>query len=114
MPGIGIFYDKNKLAVRIGGGQDKRYKEGRLLRLDPEQLWPDTEEVDVRIVRTDAEKGTMAVYLNGKFVVSDDISGFKLSRGTAALWIGGYSNEAEEFDVFASDIRVVRRKSKKK
>ncbi len=109
-PGIGIFYDKAKVAVRIGGGQMKKYKEGNIIRLDPEQAWPG-DEVRIRIVREDAKKGTMAVFINDELVIRDNISGFKQSRGLASLWIGGYSTETEPFDVSVGDIRVIRRKS---
>jgi tetratricopeptide (TPR) repeat protein len=109
-PGVAVFYDKAKIAVRIGGGQEKRYKDGSLLRLDPERLWPDETEVRVRIVREDAKKGTMAVYLNDELVIRDNISGFKQSRGNAAFWVGGYSTETEPFDVSVGDIRVIRTK----
>jgi tetratricopeptide (TPR) repeat protein len=109
-PGIGIFYDKAKLAVRIGTGKIKRYKDGGLLRLDPEQMWPGDEEIEVRIEREDAEKGTMAVYLNDELVIRDNLSGFKRAKGKAILWIGGHATTAQLFDVWVSDISVVRRK----
>jgi len=111
-PGLGVFYDKNKVAVRVQGGQEKKYKEGEILRLDPEQAWPDTEEVVVRFVREDEQRGTMAVYLNDELVLRDSVSTFKLTRGKAALWIGGYATETEPFDVTVTDIRVVRRKGR--
>ncbi|MDJ0520440.1 MAG: tetratricopeptide repeat protein [Planctomycetota bacterium] len=111
-PGLGIFYDKNKVAVRVQGGQEKKWKEGNVTRLDPEQAWPEGEEVVVRFVREDAQRGTMAVYLNDNLVLRDNVSTFKLTRGKAALWIGGYSTDTEPFDVIVSDIRVVRRKAR--
>ena len=43
-PGVGIFYDRNKVALQIGGGQIKKYKEGAQLRMDPEQDWPAAHE----------------------------------------------------------------------
>jgi tetratricopeptide (TPR) repeat protein len=109
-PGIGVFYDKAKISVRIGGGQDKTFKEGLMVRLDPEQMWPGDEEIVVRIEREDEEKGTMAVYLNDQLVVRDNVSGFKRSRGAAQLWLGGAATQAQTFDVWVSDIRVVRRR----
>ncbi len=111
-PGIAVFYDKAKIAVRVQGGQDKKYKEGNVVRLDPERLWPEGEDVTVRFVREDGQRGTMAVYLNDKLIVRDNVSTFKLTRGKAALWIGGYATETEPFDVTVSDIRVVRRKAR--
>lgn len=111
-PGVGVFYDKNKVAVRVQGGQDKKFKEGNVQRLDPEQSWPEGEDVIVRFVREDAQRGTMAIYLNDELVLRDNVSTFKLTRGKAALWIGGYSTETEPFDITVSDIRVVRRKAR--
>jgi hypothetical protein len=111
-PGVGVYYDKNKIAVRVQGGQEKKFKEGNIQRLDPEQPWPDGDEVVVRFVREDAQRGTMAIYLNDELVLRDNVSTFKLTRGKAALWIGGYSTETEPFDVTVSDIRVVRRKDR--
>jgi tetratricopeptide (TPR) repeat protein len=109
-PGIGIFYDKAKVAVRIGGGQIKTYKDGSLQRLDPPVPWPGDEDMTIRIVREDAAKGTLAVYLNEELVIRDNISGFKQTKGPASLWIGGYSTETEPFDVHVGDIRVIRHK----
>ncbi len=108
-PGIGIFYDKNKVAIRIQGGQEKKYKEGSILRMDPEMTWPDGEEVTVRFVREDASKGTLAVYLNDTLIVRDRVSTFKGTKGKAALWMGGYSTQTQPFNVTVSDIRVVRK-----
>jgi len=108
-PGIGVFYDKNKIAVRVQGGQEKKYKEGSLLRVEPEQLWPETDEVTVRFVREDAKKGVMAVYLNDRLVLRDRVSTFKGTKGKAALWIGGFATETQPFDVWVRDIRVVRK-----
>lgn len=109
-PGIGIFYDRAKIAVRIQGGQNKKFKEGDLLRLDPPQDWPAGDEVELKIVKLDGQKGTVAVYLNDELVIQDNVSAFKSSKGKAMLWIGGYSTETQEFDVAVSDIRIVRRK----
>ena len=108
-PGLGIFYDRAKIAIRIQGGQIKKYKEGNVTRLDPAQDWPG-DEVELRIVKLDPQKGTVGLYLNGELVIQDNISAFKSARGKAMLWIGGYSTETQDFDVEVSDIRIVRRK----
>ncbi|MDA1194619.1 MAG: tetratricopeptide repeat protein [Planctomycetota bacterium] len=110
-PGLGIFYDRNKIAVRIQGGQIKRYKEGDVTRLEPAMDWPEGDEVELRIVRLDANTGAVAVYLNGELIIEDQVSAFKASRGKAMLWIGGYSTQEQEYDVQVRDIRVVRRKA---
>ena len=73
-------------------------------------MWPGDGEIEVRIEREDAEKGTMAVYLNDELVIRDQLSGFKRAKGKAVLWIGGYATTAQFFDLWVSDIRVVRRK----
>jgi len=109
-PGIGVFYDRNKLAVRIGGGQIKRYKDGNLLRVDPERLWPEGEEIVLRIEREDEKSGTIAIYLDDELIERDQISAFKQGRGDATLWIGGHADEAQPFDVWISDSRIVRKK----
>ncbi|MDF1700495.1 MAG: tetratricopeptide repeat protein, partial [Planctomycetota bacterium] len=88
-PGIGIFYDRAKVAVRIQGGQIKKYKEGNVTRLDPAMDWPATDEVELKIVRLDPQKGTVAVYLNDELIIQDTVSAFKMTRGTAMLWVGG-------------------------
>ena len=109
-PGIGVFYDRNKIAVQIGGGQEKKYKDGSQMRLDPEQLWPEGEDVLLRIEREDDKSGVIAVYLNDELVVKDQISAFKQGRGDATLWIGGAGDLTQPFDVRISDIRVVRKR----
>ena len=112
-PGIGIFYDRNKIALRIGGGQIKQYKDGEQLRMDPEKEWPENEEVVLRIERVDEDTGEIAVYLDDELIVKDRISAFKQGRGDATLWIGGSADEAQPFDVWVSDIRVIRKKDGK-
>ena len=61
-------------------------------------------------MRVDAKLGTVAVYLNDKLVIQDAVSAFKSSRGKAALWMGGYSTETQDFKVQVRGIRVVRHK----
>lgn len=108
-PGVGIFYDRAKIAIRLQGGQIKKFKEGNVTRLDPAQEWP-SDEVELRIVKLDGQKGTVGIYLNDELVIQDNVSAFKSARGKAMLWIGGYSTETQDFDVEVRDIRIVRRK----
>ena len=81
-----------------------------MLRMDPDQAWPEGEEVLLRIEREDEGEGMVAIYLNDELVVKDRISAFKQGRGDATLWIGGHADEAQPFDVWVSDIRIVRKK----
>ena len=110
--GIGVFSDKGRLAFRVGNGKLEKFKDGevhRLIQGGQEVNWPSNGPVRVRIVREDADTGEMAIYLNGKRVFGDRISGFKRTRGKLALWIGGYGNQAEPYDIWISDIEVIRR-----
>lgn len=117
MPGIGFFYDKGKMAFRVGGGQKKAFQDGDLLRQGDdieEREWPTDEWLTVRIAREDRDKGEVAIYISDRSgveeeVFRDTVSGFRSSSGKALLWFGGWSNEAEAFDVTVRDIRVVRR-----
>ena len=117
MPGIGFFYDKGKMAFRVGGGQKKAFQEGNVLRQGDdieEREWPTDEWVTVRIARENRDKGEVAIYVTGDTGIEeelfrDTVSGFRSSSGKALLWFGGWSNEAENFDVKIRDIRVVRR-----
>lgn len=124
--GIGVFYDRGKVALRIGGGQIERWKDGAIHRMVPEMDWPDDGWVEVRIVRTSVKDGRMQIWLDpnptdgqeGIPLLRDDdgnegeiVSGFKgTARSTAELWIGGFSNQAQEWFVEIKDIRVIRRK----
>ena len=117
--GIGVFYDRGKVAVRIGGGREDRWKDGLLHRLVPEMDWPDAEWVEFRIVREDEDEGLIAVYLDatpgdgveGVKIAEDVVGTFKgSSRTKAEIWIGGYSTQAQTWDIEVKDIRIVRRK----
>ncbi|MFV1958950.1 MAG: hypothetical protein ACC662_06010, partial [Planctomycetota bacterium] len=117
--GIGVFYDRGKEAARIGGGREERFKDGMVHRTVPEKPWPSDGWVEVRIVRQDLKTGTLAAYvdkdpadgLDGEKIVEDIIGSYKgKTRAKAQLWIGGWSTEAQEFDVQIKDIRVIRRK----
>ena len=111
-PGVGLFYDKGWMAFRAGGGQKKAFQDGAVHREGDDiekRMWPEAEWLDIRIARLDADKGVMAIYVNGEEVFKDSISGFRSSRGKAALVLSGWSNDQEDFDVTVKDIRVVRR-----
>jgi tetratricopeptide (TPR) repeat protein len=120
--GIGLFYDKGKLAIRVGTGRDPTFKAGAMLRVVPETLWPSDDWVEVHIVRSEEDDGTMKVYLDpdprtGQEPDPDDpffadtLSGFKgRTRSGAELWIGGWGAKAQQFEVEVKDVRVVRRK----
>ncbi len=115
MGGIGIFYDKGRVAARSAKGSEDAFKDAvihRLLDDGAEVDWPDGNdgEVEVRFVREVDEKGTMVVYIDGKEFHRDDISTFKRSNGSAALWIGGFSTQAQKFDIRVGQIRVIRRR----
>lgn len=113
-PGLGVFFDRTKLAARLGGGADPAFKDGEVRRLPGDQAWPVDrgDVVEVRIVREDPDAGTMVAYLNDKEVLRDTISGWKRGRGKTLLWIGGYGNTAEKVEVVVSEIRVIRRKAR--
>jgi tetratricopeptide (TPR) repeat protein len=116
--GVGIFYDRGKVAVRFGQGREEAWKDGELHRVVPEVDWPADGWVGVRIVRTDREKGTLAIYLDPdptdgveptEPVATDEVGGFKEnSGGKSELWLGGYATQAQPFDVAVRDIRIVR------
>ena len=118
-PGIGIFYDRGKLAVRIAGGRDDTYKSGEMLRVSPETAWPSDGWVEIRITREDADAGKLAVYLDtnlddgleGMKIAEDTIGVFKgRGRGKARLAILGWSTQAQAFKIEVGEIRIVRRK----
>ncbi len=117
--GLGVFYDRGKVALRFGGGQEEVWKDGMIHRLTPEVEWPTGEWVEIRIVRTDDREGRMQIWLDadpddgveGEKIGEDTVSGFKGTTKTPAeLWIGGYSPQAQRYFVEIKDIRVVRRK----
>lgn len=113
-PGVAVFYDKAKVAARIGTGILKEWKDGEVKRVRDEagneSTWPQGDWVTIRVVREDAAQGLVSIYFNDdeKPVVSDRISGFKGASGKAELWIGGWSATAMPFDIKVKDIRIVR------
>jgi tetratricopeptide (TPR) repeat protein len=113
-PGIGIFYDKGKVALRVGGGREEAFRDGAIHRVVPEMDWPQGDAdgfVEVRIERVDAEDGEMVVYLGGAELFRDVVSPFRDSRSEAVLWMGGFGSQAQPFDVQVSGISVVREKT---
>ncbi len=118
--GIGLYYDRGKVAVRIGGGRDETYKTGEPRRLVPETAWPSDQWVEIRIVREDEDEGRIALYLDPKPddgiapdspTVEDIVGSFKGSgRSSARLLLTGWSTQAQDFDVQVKDIRVIRRR----
>ena len=119
--GLGFFYDRGKLAVRVGGGRDDAFKDGELHRLQPEKDWPSTDWIELRIVRVDGESGKLAIYLDAdpddgldplEPVFVTEVGGFKAGTGgKAELWIGGYGTQAQPVQVAVRAIRIVRIKS---
>jgi hypothetical protein len=114
--GVAVFYDKGKVAVRVGGGQDPLYKDGEVHRVvkDGKELeWPDDPTglgVLVEIQRVDGE-GTVVLRLGSVEVLRDRVSSFKRGKGDTELWLGGWSAKAQNWDVRVDKVRVVRRKS---
>ena len=117
MGGIGIFYDKGRVAARSAKGRKDAFKDAAMHRLKENNAdvdWPtgNDGEVEVRFVREDDDRGTMVVYIDGQEYHRDDISTFKRSTGAAALWIGGFSTQAQKFDIRVGTIRIIRRRKK--
>lgn len=113
-PGLSIFYDKAKVAGRVGTGLAPAWKDGEVKRVrdeaGAERAWPASEWIELRFVRQDAKEGSLAVYLGDDevAVLSDKVSGFRGVSGKAELWIGGWAQMAQRFEVYVKDIRVVR------
>jgi hypothetical protein len=110
--GIGVFYDKGVLAVRAGGGQNDAFRDGEIHRLPENPAWPSGDVLRITIVREDRKDGLLAIYLGDspEPIFSDKVSGFRESRGPAELWIGGFGNQAQPFQVEIGKIRIVRTK----
>ena len=113
---FGIYNDKGHVGARIGGGKAQgpleRFKDGALKRLGAEEApmrWPSHGPVTLRFVRVD-DKGLMRVFLEGELLLEERISGMKRSGGKMHLWIGGYGNMTEPFDVKVTEVRIIRRK----
>src|SRR5205823_905841 len=94
--GLGVFWDKGKIAIRVAGGSDPAYKDGALYR-PGEREWPDDQDVKVEVERTNPD-GTFVVRVGGEKVLEDKIPAFKEARGPLELWIGGWSTRAQNWD----------------
>jgi tetratricopeptide (TPR) repeat protein len=119
-PGLGVFYDKGKVALRVGGGLDPAYKDGELHRVvrdgkerefDPDDETGQGRPVRVTIRRTNDREGGWTVSIGDTVVLEEKISALKRARGPLELWIGGWSSKAQFWNVAVESIRVVRRKS---
>jgi hypothetical protein len=114
--GIGLFYDKGKVAVRVGGGSDPLYKDGEIHRVSSggqDVEWPDDptgQGVLVEIERADKD-GSIVVRLGNREILKDKVPAFKQAKGDAELWLGGWSNKAQNWNLRVDKIRIVRRKS---
>lgn len=112
--GIGVFNDRGRVAIRVGGGRKEEWRDGEIHRLldeaGKEVPWPSNGPVTVRIVREDEDEGEIAIYLDDTRVVSDRIGGLKRAGGDMQLWIGGYSTQAQPYDVTVTELRVIRQK----
>lgn len=113
--GIGVFYEKNHVAVRITGGNDPAYKDGEIHRVQPKSEDPDwPEDKDGRGVLVEIERrsadGEIVIRVAGKEVVTDRVATFRRAKGELELWVGGWSTKAANWDVGIDKIRVVRRK----
>ena len=96
------------------------FKTGELRRLVPETPWPVEDGwVELRIVREDADDGTLALYLDPvpddgitpEPVVKDLLGAFKGSgRSAARLLLVGWSTQAQDFELEVKGLRVIRRK----
>jgi tetratricopeptide (TPR) repeat protein len=116
--GLAVLWDKSKLAVRVAGGMDPLFKDGAVRRLvakaGGEVDWPEGDAngmVRLSIERVDHKKGVFAVRLDGEKVLEDTIPAFKEAKGAFELWIGGWSNQAANWDARIDNIRIVRRRA---
>ncbi|MFO0934076.1 MAG: hypothetical protein U1E39_15420 [Planctomycetota bacterium] len=114
--GIGVFYNRGKVALRIGGGADPAYKDGAMKNVAKDGVeleWPDDGSGGtalVEILRSGDDGTQLTVRLNGQELVSDKLSSFRRARGEQELWLGGWSAKAEKWDIRIDKVRVVRTK----
>ena len=110
---LGVYNDKGKIAVRVGGGKgvgdNEMFKDGNLKRMPGDPPWPSHGPVRVRIVRI-TDKGLVQLYVEDELIIEEQISGLKRSGGKMNLWIGGYSTMTQPFDVRVTNVRIIRRK----
>ncbi|MEZ6007600.1 MAG: tetratricopeptide repeat protein [Planctomycetota bacterium] len=112
--GIGVFNDRGRVAIRVGGGREEQWRDGEVHRLlddnGKEIAWPSNGPVTIRFVREDHDEGLLVVYLDDERLIEDRIGGLKRAGGDMQLWIGGYSTQAQPYDVTVTDLRVIRQK----
>lgn len=113
--GIGLFYDKGYVALRVGGGTDPLYKDGALKRVrrdGAEVEWPDDDPAGavVEIERSGDDGSQITVRLNGQEILSDRVTTMRRSKAEMELWLGGWSQKAEKWDIKVDSIRIVRTK----
>ena len=112
--GIGVFNDRGRVAIRVGGGREEQWRDGEVHRLLDENgkeiAWPSNGPVTIRFVREDHDEGLLVVYLDDERLIEDRIGGLKRAGGDMQLWIGGYSTQAQPYDVTVTDLRVIRQK----
>jgi tetratricopeptide (TPR) repeat protein len=132
--GIGLFYDKGKVAVRAGGSTEVAYRDGLVHRLtkDGQEVdWPDVEPgkaVVVEIEREDPKEGWLVVrlYPEGREdprtgmlrdedkkafeVFRQKFASFRQAKSPAEVWFGGYSTKSQNWDLALDDLRIVRRR----
>ncbi len=118
--GIGVFYVKGKVWLKVTGGNDNYYKDGALHLAkkntadlaSPDIDWP--EDKDGRGVLVEIERksgdGDMVVRVGGQEVFADRIASFRRAKGDLELWLGGWTPTATLWNVAVDKIRVVRRK----
>jgi tetratricopeptide (TPR) repeat protein len=114
--GIGLAYDNGFISIRVGGSNDNLYKDGDWHRLAKPEMpkWPiepNGAPTRIEIERLDKD-GTMVMRIDGTEVFHDKVSGMKQQKGTAELFLGGWSKTAERWDVSVGNLRVVRRNDK--
>ncbi len=114
--GIGVFYNKGKIAVRLAGGNVEPYKDGELHNVTKdgaELLWPEDKDgrgVLVEITRKNPADGEISIRVGDQEILTDRFSTFRRAKGELELWLGGWSTRAEKWDVGVDRVRVVRRK----
>jgi predicted Zn-dependent protease len=114
--GLAVLWDKGKVAARIGGAVEAEWKDGEVHRVKneagAEMDWPDASGGPVRITfeRVNPADGTFAVRLNDKEILRQRVPAFKEGRGPLEFWVGGWSNQAANWDLRVDDLRIVRKK----
>jgi tetratricopeptide (TPR) repeat protein len=114
--GFGLFYDRGDVAVRIGGGMAPGTKDGELHKVlkDGKPIaWPEDATgggVLVEFERSRTDDTEITIRLNNQDVVTDKIPSFRRSKSEQELWMGGWSNKAQNWDLRVEKVRIVRTK----